>query len=769
MINLSTYFKFLSRNKFYTFVTTFGFAVSLMFVVLIAVYVTQELSVDKFQENGDRIYVMANENNISSADRIGYQIMQHFPEVEVALPIALNVAGGVVTINDGQRLGAETMMTGEEFFQVFSFPLVEGNKEDVLRARNSAVVSETFARKAFGDRDPIGQSIHYNDSVNVTVTGVMRDIKQSAIDYADVVIPNSNALYFSPWMNDYFENAGSSVTFLLVHPGADINSKAQDISDFLRERYWIYERGILEKVQLIPLSEFYFTEIDSMGYLRQGDKSFVLILMTVGFIILLFAVFNYVNLTVAQTSFRAKEMGIRSLVGAKPGESFLRLGSESVILSYLSLAIGILLAFLCVPYANNLLNTELNLNGFFSLSNILLILLAAFALGILSGLFPGYIISRFQPIDIVKGNFKVRSKMTFSKVFIIIQNILTISLLAAAFIIANQVKHLIDAPLEYNNKDIIYHVNEVGPYTEFQSLDNELNNLASVKRTAFSQGTPFNRGNNNTFVHDGQNISMQILNGDSAFFDMMGFEILKDNHTSNVGKIYLNEQAYKELNLDDDAATVPEMNWSLDGKVKDFQLGNILGQTKPVAIGVADVNNFYPWNILIETQGDPGVAYQQVKEVYERVTGLNFKGEYMEDQIAETFAAQQRLLKIIAVFCGIAILISMLGLMAISTYFIRQRSKEIAIRKTMGSTNANIVLRLIGSFLIYVLIAFIITVPVMYYIMTGWLEDYSYRISISPWFFILAGLFSLLISFITVFFQSYRASTANPVDYLKNE
>jgi ABC-type transport system, involved in lipoprotein release, permease component len=359
--------------------------------------------------------------------------------------------------------------------------------------------------------------------------------------------------------------------------------------------------------------------------------------------------------------------------------------------------------------------------------------------------------------------------MTFSKVFIIIQNILTISLLAAAFIIANQVKHLIDAPLEYNNKDIIYHVNEVGPYTEFQSLDNELNNLASVKRTAFSQGTPFNRGNNNTFVHDGQNISMQILNGDSAFFDMMGFEILKDNHTSNVGKIYLNEQAYKELNLDDDAATVPEMNWSLDGKVKDFQLGNILGQTKPVAIGVADVNNFYPWNILIETQGDPGVAYQQVKEVYERVTGLNFKGEYMEDQIAETFAAQQRLLKIIAVFCGIAILISMLGLMAISTYFIRQRSKEIAIRKTMGSTNANIVLRLIGSFLIYVLIAFIITVPVMYYIMTGWLEDYSYRISISPWFFILAGLFSLLISFITVFFQSYRASTANPVDYLKNE
>jgi len=770
---MNTYFKFLSRNKFYTFVTVFGFAVSLMFVFLIAVYVKQELSVDKFQEKADRIYFLGDGEAIRSAYRVAERIQERYPEIETVVPM-LTTIRTPVDINN-EKFNAKTILVERNFFDVFSFSLLEGNKEHVFDTRASAVISESFARKVFPDREPLGEVITYEDSVLVTVSGVMKDIKNSAIPYADVLIRIDNAKYFNPgYDSPTFDNYGGAVLAILVKPGADIQAKSEDMSAYFKEIIWVYERGMSKNVSFSPMRDFYFGDIRSNDLLEQGDKSFVLILMTVGIVILLFAIFNYVNLTVAQTGFRAREMATRSLVGANPEESFWRLTFESVLLNFISLAIGILFAFLCAPYVSDLLGTQLYLADFFTLTNTILLISLVIILGVISGIFPAYLISKFKSIDVVKGNFRLKNKMVFSKVFIVIQNVLTIALIAASVIIARQVNYLIHAPLGYNYKNIITVDNNIGGYEDFQPLVSELEALASVKRLTFSQGTPFDGGNNYTFPFNGRNIQMQILTGDSIFFNMLGFEILRDNHADK--RDYLTEQSYLELELEDDAVSIPfdqshspYYHWSLGGKIRNFQMHNIIAESRPAIVSLRNRDQYYPWNLFIETQGDPKLAFNQVKQTYEKITGLEFEGQFIEDAIAHTFSAQQRLLKIIIIFSGIAILISLLGLMAISTYFIRQRVREIALRKALGSNNLQIMSQLILSFLMYVGIAFMLATPVIWFLMKNWLEDYTYRIMLSPVYFIAAGLFCLFISFVTVFFQSYQAATANPVNALKNE
>lgn len=766
---MNTFIKFLSKNKFYTFVTVFGFAVSLMFVFIIAVYVKQELSVDNFHEKGDQIYILTNDKNIGSAYRIGYKIKDRYPEIEEVVHI-YQEPSRPAGINN-QIFSTNTMLVDRAFFDVFSFPLKEGERNNVFNTQKEAIISESFARKVFPDRNPVGETIAYHDSVFVTITGVMKDIKNSTIPYADVLLPIENIRFFSEGIDTPgFGDAGALTIAVLAKKGADLQSKKEDVAQYFKEIYWIYQRGIYTKVDFIPLREFYFSDIDGYYRLLQGNKSFVWILMTIGVIILLFAVFNYINLTVAQTGFRGREMATRSLVGGNAWESFIRLIRESIILIFVSLALGILLAFLCVSYVSDLLSTKLYLVEFFSLTNVLLLLLVGIVLGIICGIFPAYLISRFKPIDVVKGHFKVKSKMVFSKVFIVIQNVLTIVLITASIVIGKQVNHLIKAPLGYNTKNIILIGNNVGEYDRLQPLIDEWEALASVKQLGFSQGIPLYQGNNRQIEYNGNNISLIIINGDVNFFNMMGFEVLFENNLGGNHVNYLNEQAYKEFGLDDKALSIPVFDWNLGGKIKDFQSFNILSGKQAVMVAKRDhYTHFIPWYILIESQGDPTETFNQVKEVFERLTTYEFQGKYMDDVIAEMFSAQKRLLKIIHLFTAIAILISLLGLIAISTYFIRQRTKEIAVKKLLGSGSEQVMINLIKSFLYYVVIAFVIAIPISWYFMRNWLDDYSYRISLSPFYFLLAGAFCLLISALTVCWQSYRAAIANPVNALKNE
>lgn len=772
LLNFKSFFKFLSRNVGYTAIDIFGLSVSLMFVILIAVYTQQELSVDQGQEKADRVYALGSEDQIGSHWRLKNHLMSRYPEIEAIVPTVTSFQDQPVQIKD-MTMKAGLLFSDTSFFNVFSYPLLIGDKHKVIEVPNYAVVSESFARKAFGSEDPLGQMIQINDSVVVTVNGMMKEIKNSIFPEADILLNIENIRFFNSSLStEEFNNATGANLFVLVKEGADLHAKLPDMKEFFSEIFWFYKNYPEREVVLHPWSEIYFSEVGAWNNIRKGDWDFVMILMSVGILILLFAVINYINLTVAQTGQRAKEMATRRLLGSSRGELFSRLIMESTLLSLFSFVLGFLLALAVLPFADDLLRTHIDLIDALSPTNILIALGVILLLGITSGLLPAWIISNSKPIDIVRGGFRAKTKMVFSKIFITFQNVITIMMIAASVTMVLQINHMLDAPLGYNMKNII----DISSH-HFQSREriyafgNEVSQLASVNRVAYGAGTPFSRGNNNTMRYEDRNISFQTLMGDSTYFSLFGFEVLLDNRLASADGVYLNEQAYRELMISDDTPSFKyyDHDMPIAGKLKDFRMGNILANLPPTQVMVRSGENLWIWDILIETNGDPHIAFEQVKEVYEKMMGLDMPGKYMEQQLQDSFPSQRRTAKIVMIFCVIAILISLLGLLAMSTYFIQQRSREIAVRKVFGSSEGQVLKRLVFTFLNYVGIAFVIATPLVWYIMRRWLMDYSYRIDLSPLIFIGSGLFCLLISFLTVYYQSYRAANANPVDSVKAE
>lgn len=763
LLNFKSFFKFLNNNKGYTAIDVFGFSVSLMFVMLIAVYTVQELSTDSFHTKADRIYVLGNEDGPVAGAAIAYKVKDRYPEVEKACPVVSKGFDGMAVVSGEKKLKADLLFADSTFFDLFDFRLKDGSRSQALSSQGYAVVSESFARKMFGTEDPMGKPLLVGDTISVIVNGVVEDMLHSALPNADVILRwEQVACVNSTLAPDQLGNAGSTTAFFLVKEGVDFSSRSEDMCDWFKTFFWVYERDIWKEVRLVPLSDYYFSDWGGGWPLNSGDRKFVLILMSVGLLILIFAVINYINLTVAQAGFRAKEMATRRLLGSTRSELFFRLMLEATLLTLVSLAIGILLAIAAVPSVDDLLQTRIDLSVLLTPTWLLAILAAVAVVGGLSGLLPALVVSASKPIEVVRGTFRVRTKMVFSKFFITFQNVITITMIAVSIVMVSQIKHMIDAPLGFRSTNLI------ACRAWDDAFIGELRQRACVKHVGKTRGLPLYGSNNWTAIHEGNNISFQQFLMDREAFDMLGLEMLRDNKLSTKGW-FLSEQAMREMNLPEDATSFTLKDKdpiAIAGILRDFRLSDIRENLRPVMFRFLEKDES-GWMVLVEVEGDPFQAIKEVGETYKKISGLDFEGQFMDKQLQDAFASQIRTAKIIVVFSIVAILISLLGLLAMSTYFIQQRAREVAVRKVFGSSNRQILQKLVFTFLNYVLIAFVIAVPVIWYAMTEWLSDYAYRIELSPLIFIAAGLFCLLVSFFVVFVQSYKAANANPVIGMK--
>ncbi len=359
LLNIKSFLKFLSRNKGYTAIDVFGLSVSLMFVILIAVYVERELNIDKQQANYDRIVAVGNEDFLESAVPVSYWLEERYPEIEKVCPVITDQGKSKQIFYGDKKLTADLVYADSTFFGLFSFKILDGDRDRLLEDPYSAVVSESFARKIFGNDDPIGKSLRISDSTSVMVTGVMEDINRSVIPNADLLVRIERVTEFNQSLSKTNPgNAGSCVSFLLLKPGMDLKGRTDEIQSFFKERYWIYRYDFVKEARVVPLSDIYFGNTASHS-LNQGDKRFSLVLMSVGILILIFAIINYINLTVAQAGQRAKEMATRRLLGSSRVELFLRLMLEATFLTVVSFAIGLMFAKAALPYANDLLQVRL--------------------------------------------------------------------------------------------------------------------------------------------------------------------------------------------------------------------------------------------------------------------------------------------------------------------------------------------------------------------------------------------------------------------------
>lgn len=782
---MKSYFKFLSRNKAYTAIDVFGLAISMMFVVLIGCYTWQETHIDKQHSKADRMYCIGLDFNgdktMGSHWYLQFLLKDKFPEIESSTALFRNERW--LTYDD-KPISTNCYFVDSTFYDIFDFKLIQGDPKTVLDNPSNIVVTQEYARKVWGDGDPMGKSIVFNEEEEpLVVAGVMEPMKNTAFMTSDKrpvdMLLNFALMKYVNWslVDSSMANATGSEVIFLAKEGQDLTKKKKDYEEAIKKDYWILNTpGYDISFEIYPFNGIYFSEV-STWHRNSGDSKLIKLLFSVGIIILLFAIMNYINLTVALAGKRAKEMATRRLLGEGRMQIMWRLISESTVLCAFSMLLGIALAFLMQPYASVLLHTPIDIAGCLNAITISFILVVLLIMSLTSGIIPALLLSSMKPIEAVKGAFRRKSNMIFGKIFIVVQNVVTIVMIACAFTMYIQVRHMINAPLGYNTEGIIclpfLHTDE--QETQSKLFKDELLRLPCVEKVSFSCGEPHGRGNNNTYTYEGRTLSFQVFECDSAFMDILGLKVIRDNHLALSTVDYINTQALNELGLEEDA---PEYYYSggilpIAGIVEDFQIGNILTAQHPIRIAVGKpFEDFWPWHVLIKIKGDEQQALEQVKEVFENIyskeyTDAVFDTPYLSQKIAKDFEYPERLSTILTIFALIAIMISILGLTAMSTYYVRQRSLDIAVHKVMGGTSMEVMTKLVRTFMLYVVIAAVLSIPIIYYIMNDWLSQFKYRISIYWWIYASAALLAIVICFVSVVSQCRKAANTNPINSLK--
>ena len=774
---MKSFWNFLKKNKLYAAVNLVGLTVSMAFVLLLAVYIQRQLTTDSFQQNADRIYVVANEDNVTMGYWLDKHLKNNFPEIEKGCCVA-NIASAAAFNIDGERVYGSTMAADSTFFEMFSYDLVEGNKADWRVSQDRCMVSREFANAHFGDKDPLGQiiSFNYEGSFQLTVCGVYEDFGNSILKAPDVLIRGDLMPKINSSHDEFMSNAGGGICFVMAYPGADLQGRHDDILDWCEENFWVY-KSQYDKVRIIPLRDMYFLN-EGIRYgsdtIQFGNRSFVNLLLAMCLLLLAFAVLNYINMTTALTGFRAKEMATRRLVGADKRSIFLKVISESTLICGISMLLAILLAEALCPAVSRLLEYQVSIFKAITPVNVLLVLGFIVILGVLSGIVPALLIQQAQPIEIVRGTLRLKTKTVYSKVIIIVQNVVAVVMLVSALTMGLQIRHLISADLGYNTKDILVVDNAYGQTGQIRPLLDRLRAEPCVEEVGQGDGIPLEGTNNWTMeMPDGHWVSFQQIQGDDKYFDILGLKVKQDNHQPN--KWWLNEYAFKQIGIEETATefqTAQNGTRSIGGIYYDFKIRPLEQDQSATMIYNRGENtdDDYPWVLIVKTTGDQAAAKKRVEAIAGEVfPGRLFEAQYIEEMIEDGFGDESRVLKIVIIFTLLSILVSALGLFAMSSYYMQQEIRSVSVKKVFGADYSGVLKELVLSFMKMVGIAFVIGVPIAWFIMNRWLSGYGHRINLHWWIFLPAGAVVALIAIVSVLYQSIKTARTNPAEALKKE
>lgn len=793
------FFRFLKNNPLYAVINVVGLALSLMFVILIGDYTYRQFSIDKWHRNHERIYVLGteNRNSLMSWPDCAHSLKDRYPEVEDVCCVYMH--NGKIKHEDrvyeeaqGDNAG-NIMLADSNFFRFFDFKMIEGDRETALDSPEKCVVTESLAKALFPDGNALGQPLQiegtryvfvsddngdpYDSSLVYTVSGVIKDLDKTVLLNETAVIAN---LERAPQVlgyrlrNDLMASGplGSTLSFLMLRPGASLEDKIEDLTSYCIESIPVFNFYGNTKAAIIPLDDLMFAPQNTGAGLQTGDKSLLGILLAVVLAILMFAVTNYINLTVANTGFRAKEMATRRLLGSDGLGISLELIGESTLMVFISFIIGGALALLLEDKVAVLFKGKIDILKDINFSTVSVSLLFIVLTGIISGIMPTISLSKYKPIDVVKGSFRYHSKMVLSRIFIILQNVITMTMMTATLTILLQMSHLVKAPLVYNTENI-FRVSSDNP----EVMRNALKSQPFVQEIGSFSGTSLD-GNYRSMSprkdKDNNNLLVYLTTWDKEFIDIMGINLVKDNHLSGDVK-YINEELAGKLSLGDGES---EVTWG-DGKVmqvagifSNFHMTNILDPYQPFMITVKDTDEIEDPNFMVKTDGSPDARKKLcdlIKEVDGTTEDLDWKLQSVDDNIKASLNEEKNTMRIVSIFTGVAVLISILGFIGMSLFFIRQRRKEIGVRRIMGSTTNEVLSLLLTKFCAPLLVSFIFAVPLSWFIMDKWLESFSYRIGLSPWIFIASGAVSLLIAVVSIFFQTLHAAHSNPADAIRAE
>jgi len=807
---LKNYFKIavrnLWKNKGFAAINIAGLAIGLACFVLIALYVVDELSYDRYNTKAGNIYRVDADINFGgnelklavSSDPMGAALKKDYPQVEEYTRVY--ASSGSKLIKKGNEFIEEEQVANVDstFFNVFTVPAINGDTKTALNEPNTVVVSASAAKKYFGSTDVAGKTIEA-DNTPYKITAVVEDVPRNSHFILDFYFSMKNADYqFGNYLSHNFQ------TYIVLKEGTDYKAFEKNFPQFV-DKYILPQAkqfmnissmdefskaGNKLEYSLMPLTDIHLHSDRFPELGTNGNIQYVYIFGAVALFILLIACINFMNLSTARSASRAKEVGIRKVLGTERKNLISQFLTESTLMAVVSLLIAVALAWIALPYFNDIAAKSLSISSIFSMRIFPFLVALPFIVGLVAGSYPAFFLSGFKPITVLKGKINTGfKKSALRSGLVVFQFFTSIILIIGTAVIYKQLNYIQTTSLGFN-KDQVLIINSAGALrNNADAFKNEVLNMPGVTGATLSSYLPVaSSRSDNTYskeaVMDSKNaLSMQTWVVDYDYMNTMGMQIIKGrNFSKDFGAdssgIILNEAAVKVLGYDDpigkkiytnfqDNSSTQNISYTIIGVVKDFHYESLRQNIFPLGMRLGQSTGLASFKVNAK---DIQSLVKQVEAKWKTMApGMPFSYRFMDDAFDNIYRAEQRVGKVAITFSVLAIFIACLGLFGLVTYMAEQRTKEIGVRKVLGASIPNLVTMLSKDFLKLVIIAAVVAFPVAGWAMHTWLQDFAYRINIDWWIFLLAGIIALLIALVTVCFQAVKAAMANPVKSLRTE
>lgn len=787
---LRNYFKIAWRNMIkdrqFTFLNVMGLSCGIACVLLIYLWVADELSFDKFFDNNDRIYQLMErrsaEGDVQISDEssglLSEAMKAQMPEIEYASPLAPPGWFQRFTLSVGEKnIKASGQYAGKDYFNIFSFKLLDGKKELVLADKNSIVISDELARKLFNTTENItGKAVHFQHEKDFFVSGVFEKAPYHSSQQFDFVLSFEYLKDVKPWVKEW-NNLGPH-NFVLLRKGTDVAAFNKKIAGFINKN-----GGDSSRVAVaMKFSDMYLSGSFNHGVASGGRMAYVRLFSLIAVFILIIGCINFMNLSTAKASRRMKEIGIKKVTGATRGQLIAQFLSESVLMTLFAMALGLVIATLLLPHFNTLTGKQIELK--FGIGLIMALVSIAIFTGLLAGSYPALYLSRFNPLTVLKGKLSTSlAEVVSRKGLVVFQFTLSVILIVSVLVIYKQVKYLQSSDPGYNKDNVVKFDGDGKIAGTEETFMAELKKVPGVVNACFTYNNMVGRNYGDYGIEwDGKDPNASVyFEGFMAGYDFvetMGMHVLSGrsfsrNFGADSSKIILNEAAIKVMNIKDPVGKnirLFDKTLQIVGLVKDFHFESMHEVVKPSYYILLNPGQSVTKMMVRIKGGDQRAALAGIQKLYETYNpGFPFTYSFLSELYQKQYETEVRTAALAKYFSGLAILISCLGLFGLAAFTAQKRQKEIGIRKVVGASVNNIAFMLSKDFLNLVVIAMLIAFPIAWWSVSQWLQGFAYRVNIGTGVFLIAAGFVLLITLLTISFQAIKAALANPVKSLRSE
>jgi putative ABC transport system permease protein len=783
-------FRNLLRSKGISLINIGGLTLGMTSAIFILLWVKHELSFDRFHLNGDRIFMMYNRNTFDGELRaisqtpyiLATSLKENYPEVENV--VRFNNVTFLMSVGD-KHLNVRGAFADSGFLNMFSYSLLEGDASGALNGVNHIVLTHQLAIKLFGAADPMGRIVRIDSSNNFTVTAVLKDLPNNTQFEFEYLLPHAYMTSLGwddgNWTNNF------TFTYVLLKPGCTQSAFDQKVKDIIINHTKGARLESKAEVFTQPLIRTYLYSRSENGQLIGGRIEKVRLFSLIAAFILLVACINFMNLSTARSERRAKEVGIRKVVGAGRKSLIFQFLGESILITSISFIISVILVQVGMPAFNRLVEEDLSINfangqyWFFAIGFVLFT-------GIVAGSYPAFFLASFRPVKVLKSAFrKANGFLTPRKVLVVVQFCFAIILIISTIIVLSQLKYAQSRDVGYDKNNLIFTFTQGDVIKHYDAIRNELLSSGAAVSVSQSRSPITDRWSSGWgfqwpgSVNGDEKIDFVQMGSNTDFIKTMGARLVKgrdidmNKYLSDSSAMLLNESAVKAMHLTDPIGKiVTRVNypdrWQIVGVIKDFILESPYEKVNPTMI--TGVKDWYPQVLHIKLNPANSITTDitRTEEIFKRYNPqYPFDFVFVDESFARKFREEERAGKLSGIFAGLTIFISCLGLFGLATFMAEDRVKEIGVRKVLGASITSITALLSKDFLKLVFIAALVAFPITWWVMNQWLQTFTYRVNINWWIFIVAGVSAMLIALFTISFQTIRAALGNPASALRNE